>query len=313
MQNRDNTPARRGNPLAVLVDALPLTALAVVLALWWLGWPGVANSDGEMPPLMPVNPSSAEQLQGTFAEANYTWPAQQVPPITVQAFPADMAELDSDVRKSVFFRTVLPMVLAENERISNQRQQLFQALGEGLPEQRRINIISELANEYNVDGEPLDPMTWQALKKRVNTVPVALALAQGAKESGWGTSRFAREANNLFGEWTWKERLGIVPKQRAEDATHYVRVFDNLRHSVRSYLNNLNSHDAYARFRTLRARLSGSGQPMSVRLMTAGLENYSERGWAYVEEVRSMIRNERLNEVAANAELAWEPSRVALR
>jgi len=313
MPNKDNTPARRSHPLSALIDAIPLTALIAILALWWLGWPGIANSDGETPPLVPVKASSAAQLERTFERADYGWPTQQVPPLTLQAFPADLSSVDADLRKSLFFRSVLPIVLAENERIRDQRQQLFQALGEGLPAQRRINIISDLAEEYGVEGEPLEPATWQALKKRVNTVPVALALAQAAKESGWGTSRFALEGNNLFGEWTWKARLGLVPEDRAEGASHYVRVFDNLRHSVRSYLNNLNSHDAYGQFRTLRAQAGDSGQAMSPELMTAGLENYSERGWAYVEDIRLMIQSERLTEVAAGAELTLDPSQVALR
>jgi len=306
-------PARRGHPLSALIDAIPLTALITVLALWWLGWPGIANSDGEAPPLVPVKASTAAQLERTFEQANYGWPAQQVPPLTLQAFPGDLADVNADLRKSLFFRSVLPIVLAENARIRGQREQLSEALGEGLPEQRRINIISALADEYGVEGEPLEPATWQALRKRVQTVPVALALAQAAKESGWGTSRFALEGNNLFGEWTWQSRLGLVPKDRAEGASHYVRIFDDLRHSVRSYLNNLNSHHAYDRFRTLRAEAGESGEAMTAQVMTAGLENYSERGWAYVEDIRSMIQSEQLTEVVADAELVLDPSRVALR
>lgn len=303
----------RSNPLAAVVDALPITALVMGLALWWLGWPGTANSDGEVPALTLVPAESAEQLDEVFTQAGYFWPAREVPPITIEAFPADLAEVDSEQRKSLFFRALLPMVLAENERIAMQRQQLFLALGDNLSEQRRRSILSELAAEYDVETDPLAPETLQALKRRVDTVPPALALAQAAKESGWGTSRFALEGNNLFGEWTWNAAIGLVPQDRAEDADHFVRIFASPRLSVRSYLNNLNSHAAYERFRTLRARAHSAGRVMDPTVMTAGLEQYSQRGWAYVREVRTMIQSERLHQVAADARLTRDASRIAMR
>ncbi len=281
--------------------------------MWWLGFPGIANSDGQIPPLEPVRVTSADQLEGVFSQAGYFWPATRVPPLTVERFPDDLSETPADARKSLFFRTLLPLVLAENQRIADQRHRLHQALGDSLPEQRRINIITDLAAEYGVDGDPLAPETWQALALRVNTVPVPLALAQAAKESGWGTSRFAREGNNLFGEWTWEPSAGIKPKDRPEGATHYVQAFDSLRASVRSYLNNLNTHFAYERFRTLRHRARGAGREMTPREMTAGLNRYSERGWAYVEEVREMIVSNQLHQIVDGATLERPTSRLAFR
>ena len=303
----------RSNPLAAVVDALPVTALVIGLAMWWLGWPSTANSDGEIPPLAIVPADSAEQLDAVFTQAGYLWPTQEVPPITIEAFPPDLDEVDPELRKSLFFRALLPMVLAENARIEAQRQRLFLALGDSLPEPRRVTILGRLAAEYDVEGEPLAPETVQALKRRVDTVPPALALAQAAKESGWGTSRFAREGNNLFGEWTWNPDIGLVPRDRAEDADHFVRVFANPRLSVRSYLNNLNSHSAYTRFRTLRARAHAEGRVMDPTVMTAGLEQYSQRGWDYVYEVRAMIESEQLHRLAANARLSDDSSRIAMR
>jgi len=308
----DNENAKTAQSNALL-DALPLSALILVIALSWLGFPGIANSDGEIPPLERVHVTSAEQLESVFTQAGYFWPASAVPPLTVQRFPDDLAETPADTKKSLFFRALLPLVLAENERIAGQRHQLHLALGENLPEQRRANIIRRLAAEYDVEGEPLAPETWQALARRVNTVPVSLALAQAAKESGWGTSRFVREGNNLFGEWTWTASAGIKPEDRPEGATHYVQAFDTLRDSVRSYLNNLNTHDAYERFRTLRHRARGAGREMTPMEMTAGLVNYSERRWAYVEEVREMIVSNQLHQVVDGAALAREPSRIAFR
>jgi len=306
-------PARALNQLRTYIDAIPLTGLALGLALWWLGWPGIANSDGEIPPLEPVQAQSVEQLEAVFSQAGYFWPARQVPPLTLKAFPDDMGEAPSEQRKALFFRALMPLVLAENERIRRQRHQLHQALSETLPEQRRKNILNRLAQRYRVDGPPLAAETWQALERRIDTVPAALALAQAAKESGWGTSRFAREANNLFGEWTWDASQGLKPLDRPEDADHYVQVFDNLRDSVRSYLQNLNSHPAYERFRRIRAQARSEARAMTPAEMTAGLENYSQRGMAYVEEVREMIRANRLHRLATNTTLARKSERVALR
>ncbi len=308
--DKPNNAATRAQ---ALLDALPLTAIVLVVAIWWLSFPGIANSDGEVPPLERVEVASAEQLEAVFAQAGYFWPADAVPPLTVQRFPDDLSETAADTRKSLFFRTLLPLVLAENERIADQRHRLHLALGENLPEQRRANIIRELAAEYKVEGDPLAAETWQELARRVNTVPVSLALAQAAKESGWGTSRFAREGNNLFGEWTWTASAGLKPEDRPEGATHYVQVFDTLRDSVRSYLNNLNTHAAYERFRFLRHRARGAGREMTPMEMTAGLVNYSERRWAYVEEVREMIVSNQLHQVIDGAELAREPARIAFR
>ena len=309
----DRPPA--STPWRAFIEAVPLGVVALALALWWLGWPGIANSDGEVPPLEPVHAKSAGQLEAVFSQAGYFWPARQVPPLTVQRFPGDLSATATDKRKSLFFRTLMPLVLAENTRIALQRAELRQALETDLPRQRRVNIIESLAAEYDVDTDdkPLAAATTEALLSRVNTVPAALALAQAAIESGWGTSRFAREGNNVFGEWTWQASQGLEPRDRAAGADHYVRVFDDLRDSVRSYLNNLNSHPAYAAFRSVRARARAAGKAMTPTQMTAGLEKYSQRGWAYVKEVREMISSNGLEQAVAGARLADIPERLALR
>ncbi len=303
---------RSGNPIAALLDAIPLTVLVLAIAMWWLGWPATANSDGEVPPLKPISASSTEQLEGIFTQSGYFWPAREIPAFTLTAFPHDLDTAQPDQRKSLFFRSLLPIILAENQRIEDQRHQLYQALGDQLPKQRRYNIIQRLAQDYGVDGKPLEPTTWQALKQRINTVPVALALAQAAKESGWGTSRFARQGNNLFGEWTWEASRGIKPKDRADEAKHYVRAFGDLRASVRSYMNNLNSHRAYERFRFLRERARQGNRVMSPSEMTAGLENYSQRGWPYVKEVQALIQSNQLHQIARNVSLVDQPDRLAV-
>ena len=302
------TPPHR---LSAIIDALPLTVLTLVLAIWWLGWPGIANSDGEVPALTQVDAASAEQLEGVFTQAGYFWPSREIPPLALQDLPADLATIAADQRKSLFFRALLPMVLAENERISEQRNRLMNALDANTPRPRHQIVLSRLTEAYGVDGDPLAVETQAALKDAVDEVPVALALAQAAKESGWGTSRFAIEGNNLFGQWTWTASRGLKPKDRAEDATHYVRVFKSLRQSVRSYMHNLNSHDAYAEFRALRAQARAEGERLSPELMTTGLDRYSERGEAYVEEIQAMIHNNRLHWLVVGAQLVRDSGRLA--
>jgi Bax protein len=298
--------------LAALIDAVPLTALALVIALWWLGWPGVANSDGEVPPLKVIEADSAEQLEGIFSQAGYVWPSRQVPAVALQGFPDDLAEREPDARKDLFFRAVLPLVLAENARIREQRARLLEALNDPfMSASRRKIMLSQLADEYGIEGDPLADENIEALKQQVDQVPVALALAQAAKESGWGTSRFVLEGNNIFGQWTWESNRGLKPEDRATGARHYVRTFESLRHSVRSYMRNLNTHPAYERFRFLRDAARTNGKRLSPESMTVGLDSYSERGKAYVEEVQAMIRNNQLHWVVTGAQLVREPARLA--
>ena len=304
-----NHPAR-----SALLDALPLSLLVGLLALWWLGWPGLANSDGEHPPLKPVSVETSEDLDSLFMELDYAWPADRVPAIAVRGFPADLADIQPEDRKRLFFKALLPMVLAENARIAEQQAQLMQALGQDLTEQRRRNIINRLAAAYGVEGAPRDPNTIAELQRRIQPVPVELVLAQAAQESGWGTSRFAQEGHNLFGQWTWSAEAGLRPARRDEGARHFVRAFDSPRDSVRAYMHNLNTHRAYAHFRTLRARAVQNNRPMTPSTMTAGLRQYSERGWDYVREVRGLIESEALQRAVARAELEplREPRRSAL-
>lgn len=300
--------------LIAAIEAVPLTLLVSLGLLWWAGWPGIASGDGGDPPLYSVSVSSSEQLEAVFEAREYFWPSdEEVPPITVQSLPADLESIDPELRKSLFFRAMLPVILAENTRIEAQRRQLMMALDNNMPEGRRLVLISQLAEEYGVEGDPLAPETWQALRQRVNSVPVALALAQAAKESGWGTSRFAREGNNFFGEWTWDSSIGIAPEDRPEDASHYVRAFQSPRQSVRSYMRNLNSHDAYQRFRILREQAHRRGGAMSPIAMTAGLNRYSERGYDYVEEIRNLIVANRLVELTAEVALIEPPARPGRR
>jgi Bax protein len=145
--------------------------------------------------------------------------------------------------------------------------------------------MSRLAHDYG-----LKEIDFAALKARVDIIPASLALAQAANESGWGTSRFVREGNALFGQWTWDSSQGIAPKDRQEGKGNYsVRSFPDLGGSVSAYMRNLNTHSAYKTLRKTRAAMRASGKAPSGHALAGGLLRYSQRGKAYVEEIRGMI------------------------
>lgn len=197
-------------------------------------------------------------------------------------------------RKTAFFDYLAPIIEASNAEILTSRQRLL-ALEPAAIGARDERWMRRLAGHYDVEhGSMTNEELHATLLKRVDVVPEALGLAQAAKESGWGTSRFAREGNNLFGEWCFDKGCGIVPENRAPGRSHEVREFASPKKSIDSYLRNLNSHPAYRDFRTLRQQLRQGDRPLSAQELAAGLSQYSERGEAYVAEVRNLIRGNEL-------------------
>ncbi len=238
-----------------------------------------------------VEASSTKELLAKLRErGSESWPPEEeVAPVTARGFPKDLGEVRVELRKEAFFRVLTPVVLAENARLRQARsfvKEVAPRLDRLEPEEEAR--LRELAKRYRVSRDSDD--FAEQLLRRVDEVPVAMALAQAANESAWGTSRFAREANNLFGEWTWTQKEGLVPKRRGEGQTHRIRTFPSVQQSVRAYAYNLNVGGAYKHFRELRAQLREAGKPLDGHRLSAGLVNYSERGKAYVEEVRSMIQ-----------------------
>lgn len=204
--------------------------------------------------------------------------------------PAEYHEIATvDGRKGAFFSVVLPLVLIANEEVLADRRRLtgiVAATRRGTPVTTRDQAwLADLADRYNTD-----PAETDELLRRVDMVPPALALAQAAEESGWGQSRFARQGNALFGEWTWTEGEGIVPAGRPEGATYAVRSFDSLLDSVRSYLQNLNTNNAYADLRDARAGMRAARQDLDAAHLAGSLQRYSQRGDEYVESLRIIIR-----------------------
>jgi Bax protein len=200
--------------------------------------------------------------------------------------------------KRTFFGFLQPIVVEENDRIRDQRAVLEElrvtlAAGESLGwlARRRLRALAE---EYEVPWQPEDPRAViEALARRVDVIPSDLALAQAAKESGWGRSRFALEGNNLFGQWCYEPGCGLVPGQRPAGEQHEVAAFDSVDEAIRRYMNNLNTHERYRGFRERRAELRNSDRPLSGQALLPGLLGYSERGEAYLDELQAMLRQNR--------------------
>ena len=212
----------------------------------------------------------------------------------------DFRKLDAgEPRKTEFFDYLRPMIEDENARVLREREQLIEIAQKtelGWFDQR---TLERFASDYALDHETMTTRELiDALQLRIDAVPISLALAQAAKESGWGTSRFARRGNNLFGEWCYDPGCGFVPRRRSEGRSHEVERFASPRDSVESYLRNINTHFGYAAFREERARLRESGKPLSGLALADALGRYSQRRDDYVEEIKRLIR---FNDLASNS------------
>jgi Bax protein len=199
-----------------------------------------------------------------------------------------------DGRKQGFIDYLYPLIAEENGKILQQRSQLL-SVEQQLQSSGRVKVeqalwLERLAAHYAVK---FDKQEMQAsirlLLRRINIIPSSLVLAQAANESAWGTSRFAIEANNYFGQWCFREGCGLVPKERDEGHSHEVKNFNSVVDSVKSYLHMLNSGKAYALLRNLRQQRLEEEKPLTGYELAAGLAKYSERGTAYVASIRSLI------------------------
>ena len=278
-----------GGLLYAFVASLPLL-LAVAIAL---------TVQRPAPPSAPrpltmtvVDVPNVELLETWFDQQEYDWPPPDlIPAFELTALPEGLDDLEPKRRKALFFRLLLPIVLAENRLLREQRRFIEAAFARGAldPTTEPGLSVEFMRQRYRIAGDLDEPRTRELLLRRVDEVPVALVLAQAANESGWGTSRFAREANNLFGVWTWDQDAGLVPEQRRAGARHLVRGYEDLRASVRGYMRNINIGHAYVELRKLRAQLRAAGLPLDALHLAGGLGRYSERGDAYIAEIRGMI------------------------
>lgn len=211
----------------------------------------------------------------------------------------DFSEFSAgDERKQAFIGYFVPLITATNSEILKDRETALELHNSsadlGFFERRSLHSLAENYALQEFDEE--NTQHWKELLKRVNTVPPSLALAQAANESAWGTSRFATEGNNYFGQWCFKPGCGLVPKSRTAGKTHEVAKFSSPAESVKAYVDNLNRNSAYESLRSLRAqRAEKSGSYSGIEL-AGGLLSYSERGQEYILEIQSMIRNNKLEQ-----------------
>ncbi len=204
-----------------------------------------------------------------------------------------------DEKKEAFFSFLLDYVEAENNRILDDREKvlwLWAIARDDTPFSAPENAtLQELANKYRLSESNLAPYALlDELVSRIDVIPVSLVLAQAANESAWGTSRFAKEGNNIFGQWCFDEGCGLIPGRRRPNASHEVRAFASIAASVRSYLLNLNTHAAYSSLREMRRDMREQGRPLDAIVLAHGLTAYSERGPLYVSELHEIIRQNSL-------------------
>ncbi|MEK7244729.1 MAG: glucosaminidase domain-containing protein [Pseudomonadota bacterium] len=251
-------------------------------------------------PLPPLSRGGAEasfsyaSLAEAFGQLGYELNAVAdgaagVPRLLLAALPHDLAEVpETAERKNIFFRAVLPLVLRVNEEILAERKKLLDIRAR-LRAHHHVAQAERLWLQAMAERYETTPGDVEQLVKRVDIVPPSLALAQAAEESGWGSSRFVREGNALFGQWTTVDDGHQLPLARDEGRTHRVAGFASLLDSTRAYARNLNSHRAYREFRDVRAAARAEGRTPDGFDLAGKLGRYSQRGAAYVNRLRGLI------------------------
>ena len=216
---------------------------------------------------------------------------QKVKPIYLTKLPKDLKTLgDTKKKRELFIKIILPLILDENEKIIDDRKKLFKILGKNFNTVGERVWLKRRFKEYKIEDQDL-----AKLKMRMDIIPVSLAIAQAANESGWGTSRFALEGNALFGQWTWSKK-GISPKNKDPNQSHKILQFQILKASVRAYKNNLNTHNAYQEFREARAKLRQNEDRIDGLKLAKYLKNYAAIGEKYVAIIEGIIENNSLTD-----------------
>lgn len=260
-----------------------------------------ACSDTEHRERVEITVSSVDDLEKVFDDLNYTsqsWDAgsKEVPRINLSKISPTWKETSNKIpvkkKKDIFFRLLTPLVLLSNEEISMERKRLLLEGSDSL-------WTKELALKYKViktDDEPFSKAQFEELTKRVDIIPVSLALAQGAEESGWGTSRFASKGNALFGQWDFSGN-GMIPAQQRKELGNYgLARFDSPLDSVKGYMLNLNTSYAYEKLRTLRQEIRIKNKEVTGWELAKTLDKYSEKGEAYIQGLHKMMRYNKLQD-----------------
>jgi Bax protein len=236
-----------------------------------------------------------ETVLNLFKDVNYDLSQVRsrklVKPIYFTQFPKDLNELgNTRLKKETFIKIVLPLIVAENEKILADRKKLKRVYKKKSTTDLEKQWLRQKLLEYKVKKGNMDELIL-----RMDIIPTSIALAQAAKESGWGTSRFALEGNAIFGQWTWSGN-GIAPLDRESSKKHKILKFPILRASVKAYQNNLNTHKSYLKFRDKRHSMRKGKKDISGLELTETLKNYAQTGSEYTKILNQIIRQNRLTD-----------------
>ncbi len=238
---------------------------------------------------------TTSEISALFKDINYNLQdvreTKLIKPINIGLLPYEIKNIsNSKERKDIFIKIVLPLVVKENNKIKIDRKRLFTILNKNSNTDIEIKWLKKKFKQYGVRYNDLP-----TLKVRMDEIPVSLAIAQAAKETGWGTSRFALRGNALFGQWTWSGE-GLKPKNAEEGEDHKVMKFHTLQLSVRAYLRNLNTHSSYKKFRKVRTELRNSEKPLDSLILSKQLDKYAETGSEYIEVLQKIIQQNNLKD-----------------
>ena len=238
---------------------------------------------------------SAATIEELFKSTNYSLENVRknklVKPISLTLLPSEIKKIEnSKKRKNFFIQIILPLIIKENNNIKLDRKKLFSILNKSKNTKVERVWLNLKFKQYGVVNKDLS-----TLKIRMDEVPVSMAIAQAAKETGWGTSRFAQEGNALFGQWTWSGE-GIKPSDADDNSTHKVMKFKVLQASVRAYQRNLNTHSSYKDFRSVRAELRDKGKKLDSNILSEYLDKYAETGKEYVRVLQQIIKQNNLTD-----------------
>tara|TARA_B110001450_G_scaffold77707_1_gene73822 strand:+ start:40 stop:1224 length:1185 start_codon:yes stop_codon:yes gene_type:complete len=238
---------------------------------------------------------SASTIEELFKSTNYNLKDVRknklVKPVSLSLLPSEIKQIENvKKRKDLFIQIILPLIIKENNNIKLDRNKLFSILNKNQNTKKENNWLNSKFKQYGVINKDLS-----TLKVRMDEVPASMAIAQAAKETGWGTSRFAQEGNALFGQWTWTGE-GIKPAGADNNSTHKVMKFRVLQASVKAYQRNLNTHSTYKAFRSARATLRDKGQKLDSVILTEYLDKYAETGKVYVKTLQQIIRQNNLED-----------------
>lgn len=251
-----------------------------------------------------IEVDSIASLRNVFNNQQHSWPPSNDTGkyIALSRLPESFSNIkDTREKKRLFIQMLLPIAQIENRRVVQQRNIALLLLKDNKwpKDKTLLKLVKDITAEYRVTTKSATN-ALRILSQRVDRLPSSLIIAQAAIESGWGSSRFALEGNSLFGQWSFEEDSGLVPQERGEGLTHQVKAFKDIRESVRAYILNINTNQAYRELRNTRAEMRNNYQKADALKLAEGLHRYSQRKQEYVEEIKKILRSKDFRAITAS-------------